>query len=353
MKYANCVPVGSPAALGRGYHDEKCARRGYHCGDNGARSEASMKSSAIVFVLFLTTLSPAPAGAGGITLSPEAAHALDQIYGGDPDAGIATARSIEQSQPESPAGYLLEAEAQWWKTYCAACEIKWGMLDARKRGKNPEDEAYFALADKAIALARAQIEKSDTAEMHVYVADGLALKARLYSLRDEKRNIAHAGVAARAEFLRALQLDPNMADATAGLGLYNYYVDTLSGIAKMLRFFMGIPGGNKEEGIRQMKIGMEQGAFLSVDSRFYLARNLRTYDQRYDEALAVAEPLAARYPHNPIFLLLLGNLSAELGRNAKASDYFRVVLAPLASDPDPICTARMRNLANSSLASLH
>ncbi|MGB9109779.1 MAG: hypothetical protein WCC39_13935, partial [Telluria sp.] len=54
------------------------------------------------------------AGAGGLTLSPEAAHALDQIYSGDPDAGIATARHIESEEPQSPVGYLLESEAQWW-----------------------------------------------------------------------------------------------------------------------------------------------------------------------------------------------------------------------------------------------
>ena len=67
--------------------------------------------------------------------------------------------------------------------------------------------------------------------------------------------IAHAGVVGRAEFLRALELDPEMADATAGVGLYNYYIDTLSAIARMLRFFMGLPGGNKQEGIRQMRVG--------------------------------------------------------------------------------------------------
>jgi hypothetical protein len=279
---------------------------------------------------------------------------LDQIYSGSPDAAIATARNIERDQPESPVGYLLEAEADWWRTYCAACEIKWGQLDAWKRAKQPEDDAYFALADKAIDLARAQIAKSDTAEMHLYVALGFALKARLYSLRDEKRNIARAGIAARAECLRALQLDPDMADATAGLGLYNYYVDTLSAIAKMLRFFMGIPGGNKQEGIRQMKVGIERGVFLPVDSRFYLARNLRTFDQRYEEALSTTEPLVTRYPRNPVFQLLAGNLNAELGRDAKASGYFHAVLAPSPdSDPDPACTARTRDLANSFLASLH
>src|SRR5579863_2621650 len=250
-----------------------------------------MRIMKLLAILALALAVGAPARAGGIVLSPEAAQALDQIYGGDPDAAMATVHGIEQAHPDSPVGYLLEDEAEWWKMYCAACEIKWGMLDAWKRGKQPEDEAYFALADKAIELARAQLAKSETAEMHVYVGIGFALKARLYSLRDEKRNIAHAGVSGRAEFLRALQLDPAMADATAGVGLYNYYVDTLSSIAKMLRFFMGIPGGNKQDGIQQMKIGMEHGAFFAIDTRFYLARNLRTYDQHYDEAIAVAEPL--------------------------------------------------------------
>jgi hypothetical protein len=301
--------------------------------------------------LFTALLLCAPLRAGNLRLSPEAAHALEQIYGGDPDAAIVTIHQMERAQPDSPVGYLLEDEALWWKAYCAACEIKWGILDASKRPKEPADDTYFALADKAIDLAHAQIAKSDTAEPHVYAAIGLALKARLYGLRDQKRDVAHAGVAARAECVRALQLDPDMADATAGLGLYNYYVDTLGGIAKMLRFFMGIPGGDKEEGIRQMNIGIDRGAFLSVGSRFYLAKNLRTYDQQYAEALTVAQPLIARYPHNLVFLLLLGNLNAEMGHQAEASGYFRA--AQSTTIPDSVCTARIHELAASFLTTPH
>lgn len=295
-------------------------------------------------------LTPSPGRAGGIQLSPDAARTLDQIYGGDPDAAIATAKSIEKSQPESPVGFLLEDEAAWWKMYCAACEIKWGMFDAWKRPKKPEDDGYFAIADKAIELARARLAKSETAEQHVYVAIGFALKARLFSLREERRAVAHAGVAARAEVLRALELDPENADATAILGLYNYYIDTLSSIAKMLRFFMGIPGGSKEDGIKQMRIGMEKAAFLATDTRFYLAKNLRTYDQHYEAAVQVAEPLATRYPHNPVFLLLLGNFNAELGRNSKTTEYLHSAQnIPVA---DSACADRAHQLADLMLASV-
>jgi tetratricopeptide (TPR) repeat protein len=326
-----------------------------------ARVTAS--ASLITAMFFVVSLLPMPVRAEGLTLPPEAIQAFNQIYNGDPDAAIPIAQQLQLSQPDHPLGFVLEAEAQWWKTYCSASEIKYGMVEAWKRGKKPEDQAYLAFAEKVIELAQTQIAKTETAEMHLYVGVGYALKARLLALRGENRAVAHAGVSARTEFLRALELDPDMADATAGLGLYNYYVDSLSSIVKMLRFFMGIPGGNKQEGIRQMTIGMERGALLSVDTRFYLAANLRRYDQKYEQAITVAEPLVAKYPNNPIFLLLLGNLSAELSRNDKAAEYFHTVLNLSKPESNCIdctacsncatCAAHAREIANAFLASPH
>jgi hypothetical protein len=298
----------------------------------------------------IVALAATPAHAGEITLPPQATQALDQIYSGNPDTGIAAARAIERSQPRDPLGYAIEAEGRWWKIYCASCEIKWGMVDAWKGGKGPEGGDYLKLADKVIQLANAKLASSDTAEMHLYAGMGWALEARLYGLRNDRRKTADTGVKARAEFLRALKLDPDMADAKAGLGLYNYYVDTLSPMLKVLRFFMGIPGGSKEDGIRQLQAGMEHGVLLPVVARFYLAKNLRTYDHRYEEALLVAAPLATRYPQNPIFLLLVGNLHIELGRNETAATFFHAALN--APEPDTACGSHIEKIANSYLANI-
>jgi tetratricopeptide (TPR) repeat protein len=291
--------------------------------------------------------------AGGLTIPAEAQRALDKIYAGDPDAAIPLARALQQAQPDHPLGFVLEGEALWWKRYCGALEIKYGMVDSWKRSREPEDEAYLRLADQVIHLAQAQLAKSDTAEMHVYAGMGWALKARVYALRGENRNVARAGVNARTEMLRALELDPQLADATAGVGIYNYYVASLSPIVKMLRFFMGIPSGDKEAGLKQMEIGMNQGILLRVDVRFIFSKSLRQYDQKYEQALAIAEPLVARYPQNPIFLLLLGNLNAELGRNDKAAEYFHAALkVPACPAGCDQCAARVRELANSFLTGI-
>jgi hypothetical protein len=301
-------------------------------------------------VLIAAFVTPS-ARATGIALPPTATEALDKIYGGDPDAAIVIARGIEQAQPDHPLGYLIESEADWWKRYCPACEIKYGILEAWKHTKGAGDGDYLALTAKVTALAEAQLAKSDTAEMHTYAGLGWALQVRVYALRGDNRFAARAGVNGRTEMLAALKIDPEMADATAALGIYNYYVDTLSPLVRLLRVFMGIPGGDKQLGIKQMEIGMNQGSFLAVDIRFILARSLRTYDQKYEQALSVAEPLVARYPDNPLFILLLGNLNAELGRNARASAYFRA--AQNTAIRDSACANRVHELANSFLSALH
>lgn len=309
------------------------------------------RCAALCVGLLITFTLASDTCAGEIKLPAEARQALDYIYGGQPESALPIARALEEDQPDHPLGYLIEGEADWWSIYCAACQVKWGMIDDWSHGRRPSHDPYLKLADKVIQLAKAQIQESDTAEMHVYAGLGWALKARVYDERDEHRNVARSGIAARAEFLRALQIDPDTPDATAGLGLYNYYVDTLSPVVKVLRFFMGIPGGNKDDGIRQMKEGAEHGVLFSVNTRYYLAKNLRTFDQQYAQALDIAQPLVEDYPHNPIFLLLVGNLNAELGRKEKAADYFRAALD--VPTVDSVCAGRVREIANSFLGWLN
>ncbi len=307
----------------------------------GRAGSAAWLAAAGALALALAAL-PAAGQAQKLNLPPEANEGLELLYEGNPAKAIALFRKIQRSDPASPLGYLLEANADWWKIYCETLEVRYGMVDAWKRAKRPEDAGYFALARKVISLAQAA--KSGPALAHFYAGLGYALEARLYGLRDARGPTVHAGVKAREELRRALQLDPALADAETGLGLYNYYAATLSPLLKFLRFFSGIPGGNKKEGIRQLRQAMEKGKLTAVEARFYLAKNLRTYDHNYAEALAVVEPLVNRYPHNAIFRLLEGNLDAELGRREQARAEYRV--ARQLPAVDAACAKRTRKAAD-------
>jgi tetratricopeptide (TPR) repeat protein len=293
----------------------------------------------------------ANARAQELRVPPEVTAAADRIYSGDFEGGRAAALSLQEEQPEHPIGYLLEGEALWWKIWCTSAEFKYGMTYPRHRAKLAADRHYFELAAKATALAEKKIAQRDSAEMEFYAGMGDALASRLYGLRGEGRSTARTGVRAREHLLRAISLDADLADADFGLGLYNYYIDTLSAAARVLRFFMGIPSGSKKEGIRQLQHAIDQGILVPPEARFYLAINLHNYDQQYERALEIISPLTEKYPSNALFQLARGDLLAKLGRKEKARDCYRAAQAALPGDPD--CRQHVQDLVRASLAALN
>ena len=186
--------------------------------------------------------------------------------------------------------------------------------------------------------------------MELYAGMGWLLRARLLALRDERRATARAGVNARAHLMRCLELDPDMADAYTGLGIYNYYVDTLSAIAKVLRFLMGIPGGDKRDGLRQLRTAASQGSLTRVEATFYLAKNLRIYEHDYSGAVNLMAGLVTEYPRNPVFHLLLGDFARELHQTDVAAANFHAAQELPAESA--ACASRIRELAQQSSASL-
>lgn len=305
----------------------------------------------LALAIFAAGVISAHAQAGQLHVPPETGQGLRLLYNGDAAAATEISRQLQKNYPDHPIGYLLEANARWWQIFCEACELKWNTIDAWKREKLPRDDEYFALADRAIALAEAQLKKAHDAEMFLYAGMGYALKARLLALRDEKRATARAGVRAREHLINAIQMDADLADANTGLGLYNYYVDTLSAIARVLRFFMGIPGGSKKEGLAQLEIAIASGQLTQAEARFYLAKNLRNYERQYARSVQLMEPLVQQYPRNPLFHLLLGDFHAKLAHHAQAAVSYRAALQIVSSQSTP-CASRIRQVAAAALVSL-
>jgi predicted negative regulator of RcsB-dependent stress response len=306
----------------------------------------------ILFVFLFAPPRARPEPASKLAVPPGTSLILEHIYSGRRDLALPEIRQLQQHAAENPLGYLLEAENQWWKIWCGAAEFKYGMTMARHRDKLPADQQYLDLTTKAYSLAEVSLRQHDSAEMRLYAAMADALAARLYSLRGEYRATARVGVRARENFLAALALDPSLADADTGLGLYNYYVSTLSTLAKVLRFFMGIPGGSKEEGIRQLQHAIQEGQLSPPMARFYLAINLLNYDQRYEEALQVVGPLVEKYPGNSMFRLLKGDLYARLGRKQLAEASYGAAEAAAPQVPEAECQAKIKQLVGDSLRAL-
>jgi len=306
-----------------------------------------------VLILFLLASPPiVRAHAANLSLPDNLQAILDNIYSGHHDQAFEEIHELESQSPNDPLGYLLEAEAEWWPIWCVSAEFKYGMTMARHHDKGPADQRYFDLTSKAYSLANASLRQQESAEMHLYAAMADALASRLYSLRGEYRATARVGVRARENFQKAIAMDPSLSDAYTGLGLYNYYVDTLSTLARLLRFVMGIPGGSKEQGIQQLERAIREGKITPPVARFYLALNLENYDQQYGQALDVVRPLVEKYPDNAMFQLVQGDLYSKLGRKAQAEASYRTAITVAAQETNSQCRANLTRLAQESLAAM-
>lgn len=315
-------------------------------------AKRNRRMSFFVAACALAALWPANLHASELNIPPDAELAIQLMYQGKPREAIALAHKLESAQPNHPLGYLIESDILWWNIYCKWSERKYNTIDAwsHSRPADADDDVDLALADKVTSLAQAGIARSDSAEMELYAGLGYASRARLLALRYEKIPVARAGVEARKHLLRCLELNPNMADAYLGLGLYNYYVDTLSSMAKVLRYFMGIPGGDKREGLRQLEIASTKGELTQLEARFNMAKSLRNYDFDYARAEQAAAPLLMLYPTNCIFLLLAGDIEQKLGHTEDSAAKFRSIAA--APWEGAACADRARLLAREALTTL-
>ena len=283
-------------------------------------------------------------------LPAAAEQVLHDLYSGDTAAALAGATQIQSESPDAPLGYLLEGEVRWWRIYCSSLEYHYNFLELKHLPHATKDDSDLLLATKEIELAEKNLTAHETAELHLYAGMGYALRARLMDLHGDHGGTARAGVRAREHFLRAIEMDPLLTDANFGLGLYNYYVDTLSGIARALRFFMGIPAGNKKEGVRQLQNAIASGDLTHVEARYYLAIDLRTFDREYERAAELLEPLVREFPQNPVFTLMLANMNALLDRKEKANTLF--VAAETMNISDANCAAHVKEIARIGITRL-
>ena len=119
----------------------------------------------------------------------------------------------------------------------------------------------------------------------------------------------------REDLLEARVLVPDSKDVAFGLGLYDYYVDVLPRIAKLLRFFARIPGGDRRARPRAPIESAREGSILhDTEVQVQLYEDYAYYEEKPDAALAEIRGLHERYPGSPLWALQARRASARPAR---------------------------------------
>ncbi|HET7102361.1 MAG TPA: hypothetical protein VFJ52_14495 [Terriglobia bacterium] len=292
-----------------------------------------MKPLLMVFVSLLAATTAARAAPRPQTSEPEqikaAQQGLDLLMNGDPGAAIKVFRKIQADDPDSALGYLMEADALWWKIYFATGNlIDPDVFVVPSNSKSPFDSQFNKLVDRAIAKARANRNASrDVARNDLYEGMAYGLRGRLASMRGSNMAAARAAKQMRSLLIDAVQKDRKLADAYAGLGLYDYFVDTLPTIVKLLRWMIGLPGGSRERGIQEIEYAAKYGELTRDEALYYLAKDYsRTSERQYDKSLELFQQLHSQYPANGLWTLMAGSLEIRMGHAEKGEALYREVL---------------------------
>jgi len=264
-------------------HQSLVVRRPSSAGPSALdRRRAAAAAIAAVFIAF-----PSPARAT-LTGAPRLVAVYDSILDAQFDRVPGQLNAACPPAPEGACQALRVVSLSW--------QI---LIDPESRLL---DQRFEDLAAAAIAVNSAWVQREPKrAEAWFYLAGSYAPRAQWRVLRGERLGAAVDGKRIKDALERALQLDPTLNDAYFGIGLYHYYADVAPAAAKMLRWLLLLPGGDRAKGLREMLQARDRGELLGGEADYQLHVLYLWYEQKTAAALDLLETLDVRFPNNPLF----------------------------------------------------
>jgi hypothetical protein len=229
-----------------------------------------------------------PRASGSLTAAAQIARVYNAIF----DARFERVPALlTQTCPPAPAPVctLLDVVSLWWQI----------QIDPENRS---HDRAFELQADAAVAAMEAWTRREpDRAEAWFYLGGAYGARAQWRVLRGETLSAARDGKRIKESLERSLALDPGLQDAYFGIGLYHYYADVAPTAAKVLRFFLALPGGDKVLGMQEMLRARRGGQLLRDEADYQLHLIDLWYEKQPQHAIALLHGLRDRHPRNPHF----------------------------------------------------
>ena len=284
----------SAPACSRAQPDAGAARR------RATRRRLATLAATLAVVLWATP------GRAALTGAAPLAGAYDSIL----DARFDRAEAqLGQACPPAPmeACQSMRVVSLWWRI----------LLNPESR---VDDRRFEQLATAAISANAAWTEREPRrAEAWFYLAGSYAPLVQWRILREDRLAAAREGAKIKSALERALQIDPTLDDAYFGIGLYHYYADIAPTAAKILRWLLFLPGGDRSAGLREMQQTRERGELLRGEADFQLHLIYLWYEQRTDLALDLLEQLDRRHPNNPLFRARIADAHLTYRHDAPAA----------------------------------
>jgi hypothetical protein len=275
-----------------------------------------MNGPCIILLAVLAVAPPSPPD-GTRPWDSTARGALDLVYDGAFHDAETRLADLAREHPEDPVLPYLQALALEWRL-------------EQDPSSRAHDAEVLALADRALALADADLARSP-ADARGLLARGAAhgVKSRLHLFRWDKGPASREAVRMREALAAARGAGAQTPDLDFGLGLYDYYADTLPRFFKVVAFLLRIPGGDRERGLAAIARVARGGSLFHDDEARVQMYDIHSYFERKpDRALHWIREMWRRHRGWPIWGLKLAQLTGEpMGLWSESAAVAREVLA--------------------------
>ena len=259
---------------------------------------------------------------------------LTDVYHAIFDARFTEVPSLlARTCPPAPAEacQLLDTVNVWWQI----------QLDPANLALDPQ---FQSKVDATIASTEGwAMREPRRAEAWFYVGGAYGARAQWKVLRTERLSAARDGKQIKQSLEKSLALDPYLQEAYFGIGLYHYYAGVAPLAAKMLRWLLMLPGGDKTQGMAEMLRARENGELLRDEADYQLHIIDLWYENKPQQALDLLNGLRDRHPRNPLFLQLIAQVQDV---------YFHDHMASLRTWRSLFDEARSRRVARMDLAEI-
>jgi tetratricopeptide (TPR) repeat protein len=256
--------------------------------------------SLVALVAILIAAVGVDAQRSGLTGAPQLARVYDAILDArfEQVPALLTQTCGPGAQPRvaPEVCQLLDLVSLWWQI----------QLDPNNRS---HDAQFESRADATIAAMTMWTGREPRrAEAWFYLGGAYGARAQWRVLRGERVGAARDGKRIKDALEQALALDPGLQDAWFGIGLYHYYADVAPAAAKVVRFLLFLPGGDKVAGMREMLRARNGGQLLRDEADYQLQVIDLWYEKQPERALELLRGLHERHQQNPYFLQLIAEV---------------------------------------------
>jgi len=178
---------------------------------------------------------------------------------------------------------------------------------------------------RAMELAQAGLASNPGDQEALYaLGSAYALRTNYHFLVEKAwRPAMSDGSLARKHHNQVVELNPQHYDAMLTQAAYDYVIGSLPWHTRMVSFLMGRTG-DKNNGIRTMKLIAEKGTRNKADAQVMLAI-IHRREKQPAEAIRVLDPLIRAYPRNYLFRMEKAHMFSDLGKKDEALGCLREV----------------------------